>query len=71
MNVLHGKDFLTVLKDLGAVPAHARRVVIDADMTDIVHVYYEGYGDPRLLSIEGLSRVKDAIAVHVEELPDQ
>jgi hypothetical protein len=70
MNVLLGRDFLERLKQAGALPPSARRVVIDASSEEVVHVYYECFGDPALLSIDAIESVKGCLAVHVADLSD-
>jgi hypothetical protein len=68
MNVLLGDDFLAHLVKTGAVPHNVRRVVIDAHFQEVVHVYYECFGDQTLLSVDTVESLQDCIAIHVEDL---
>jgi hypothetical protein len=71
MNVLLGRDFLTKLQAAGVLPPHTRRVVIDAAYDEVVQVYYECFGDSRMLSIDTAETFHDMLAVHVEDLAEK
>jgi hypothetical protein len=71
MMVLDGRALLHHLATVCHIPRNVRRVVIDAAVDDVVRVYYECFGDPKLLSVEALEPVKDAVMIHVEDLADK
>ena len=71
MSVLLGRTFLDRLKQAGAIPPTTRRIVIDASFDEVVHVYYECFGDAALLAIDTPEALKDSIVVHVEDLSDE
>jgi hypothetical protein len=70
MSVLRGRQLLDHLQQAGVVPPNVRRAVIDASFDHVVSVYYECFGDPRLLRVDALEPLKDAVALHVEDLAD-
>jgi hypothetical protein len=71
MMVLDGRALLHHVATVCHIPRHVRRVVIDAASDDVVRVYFEGCGDPKLLSVEALEPVKDAVMIHVEDRADK
>jgi hypothetical protein len=71
MRVTTGSTFLDALKKAGCIPPNTRRVVIDASFEEVVHVYYECFGDATLLSVDVVEPIKDCLAVHVEDLSDK
>ncbi|KKN20053.1 hypothetical protein LCGC14_0939470 [marine sediment metagenome] len=45
------------MEDAGILPDNCRRVIIDIAYDDAVKVYYECYGDERLLKIDFASHI--------------
>lgn len=53
--MIHSKEFIAYLENLGVIPHRTRRVIIDADANKtIIKVYVEMYGDEGILKLEGL-----------------
>ena len=71
MRILDGRAFLQQLERSSAIPGQVRRVVIDAAFDDVVRVYYECFGDTKLLSVEALESLNDGVQIHVEDLADK
>jgi hypothetical protein len=49
--IILAERFMDALKEQGLIPSNCRRVVIDAEVSNPVHLYYECFGDERLLNI--------------------
>lgn len=60
--LIHGGQFGQMLIDAGILPANTKRVIIDAEVSKVVTVYYECFGDARLLKIG----IEDALLKDVE-----
>jgi hypothetical protein len=66
-----GNALVERLKRAGVVPANARRVVIAASLNQPVHVFFEGFGDDRLLEVITPESLAEAIVLHVEDLAEK
>jgi hypothetical protein len=71
MKVTTGRDFLAALQQAGCLPPNTFRVVFDASFEDVVHVYYECFGDSALLTVDTVEAIKGSLTVHIEDLSDQ
>ena len=49
------------LKKRGLIPDHCRRVVIDIEVGNVVKVFYECYGDERLIEVLTPENLKPVI----------
>ena len=49
---LHGWDLMRRLVELGVIPPHTRRVIIDAHCQDVVKIYVEHVDASPLLRLE-------------------
>ncbi len=49
-----GQDLFAQFIKAGIVPSNCRRMVIDMEVEKAVRVYYDCFGDERLLEVEGL-----------------
>jgi len=49
--VLVGTVFIQALIDAGLVPEYCQRIVIEAQVGDIVLIHYRAAGDDRLLNV--------------------
>lgn len=47
-----GGMMLQTLHDAGILPPNCRRVIIDAKADDVVHMYFECFGDERVLRLD-------------------
>ncbi len=48
----HNLPLIKALVDAGIVPDNCRRIVIDIPCNDVVTLYYEVFGDERLLDVD-------------------
>lgn len=65
MASLYGIEIGTKLAAAGLIPENVRRIVIDIPANDPIMVYYECYGDAKLvnLTIEELIKNKDRLKI--------
>ena len=54
------------LVDAGIVPKNCTRVIIDIGLDSILKVYYEAYGDQRILDLDLMSALKDVEVFKIE-----
>lgn len=54
------------LIDAGIVPENCTRVIIDIGLDEILKVYYEAYGDKRILDLDLMSALKDVEVFKIE-----
>ena len=54
------------LIDAGIVPENCTRVIIDIGLDQILKVYYEAYGDKRILDLDLMSALKDVEVFKIE-----
>jgi hypothetical protein len=52
MSIITGRGLGKKLVDAGIVPANTIRIIIDIDVNSAVKLYYEVFGDERLLEID-------------------
>jgi len=48
----HNSELIKALTSEGLLPDNCRRMIIDIDCDNIVKIYYECYGDEKILKID-------------------
>ena len=49
--IIHSSHLIDALASAGILPPNCRRVIIDMEATEAVHLHYECFRDERLLSV--------------------
>ena len=59
--IIIASGFIKELVDKGIVPPNCRHAIIDANYDNTVQVYFDCFGDERLLTLDALPELKAAI----------
>ena len=71
MSILRGDDenLIKAFEEAGLVPTPCRRIIIDIEVGEAVKLFYECYGDERMLQLDLPKALHNATRIRAVERP--